>query len=75
MSRALTEAQFVDYYAGEHCLCQNDKMEKSAMCADCREVLAATNPGLLHVIENGTGEPLYQGLGEFRDLVRKAAGE
>lgn len=72
MSRALTQEQFVNYYQGETCLCENDKPELSAMCVQCRETVSVTNPGMLHVIDNGTDEPLLQAMGEFRALVRKS---
>jgi len=71
MSRAMDPATFLAYYSGELCVCGEDKPENSAMCGQCRDTIQATNPALLHEIDNGDGEPLLISMGNFAGLVRK----
>lgn len=73
MVKALDEDAFTVYYHElEGCMCGAYKPRDSAMCEGCRQHLRDTQPALLHVIENGTGDPLLQAMGEFRELVRGA---
>lgn len=71
-SKPMSQDFFELYYHKQGCLCRADKPENSAMCAECRLALAESNAGLLHEIENGSGDPLLASMGEFRDLVRRA---
>lgn len=71
MENAWKPEEVAEYYHAETaCVCFAEKSLDSAMCDDCRQSLRETQPALLHVIENGSGDPLFQGMAEFQNLVR-----
>lgn len=72
MAKAWHPDHFLRYYVQGKCICGGEKPLDSAMCNGCRDHLRIGQPALLHVIENGTGDPVLQAMGEFSELVRSA---
>jgi hypothetical protein len=57
------------YHETNVCVCLALKQFDAAMCAGCRDWLQANQPALLHIIQNGTGSSILQGMSEFAEII------